>query len=446
MGTKIVVDGKSVELGMTQQDIDASVDAKIGDLNAILDAINNGSSPANLRDITVVVDPEEAGTAVGGGYATDGVTMALSANLAEGYKIDHWEKNNQVITASDRYDMTVDGNAVVTAVATQKEYVLGRDWRLISLGDGSKRYDCRRIAYGNGIYVMTVYNSDICLYSKDGINWTERSLTITGGWFSVIYVNGVFIMTNHSSGGLWLKSFNGLSWTTVASPTGTSYSTVYEHNGTAYFMPTAANVDKALTTSDGITWREITLPSSVGRWMSSAECNGRRICVNTTHASNPEYIYTDDGGETWHTASFPKLGNYRTIASFQNKFIVFLFDGGSAMVSEDGLTWSDIELPMSLGIGIAVSCNGTLTVIPNAINNAQLYKTADLENWTRYVIPNGKLPGIQYAGYAFENISMVPINENALLVSYSTDDPIPDIPTVAATNSLSLDDEEEVIE
>jgi hypothetical protein len=76
------------------------------------------------------------------------------------------------------------------------------------------------VAYGNGIFVAVVYNSNIAAYSYDGINWTAITLPYsrrwnikyTGGRFFVIDVGSSF--TNESA-----YSDNGITWVAAKFPT-----------------------------------------------------------------------------------------------------------------------------------------------------------------------------------------------------------------------------------
>lgn len=450
MKKRIVVNGQSVDLNVDQEEVNTAVDVKIGDLNAILDAINNGSSPSNLRDVTVALEPSEAGTVRGAGYATDGVVMSLSADLAEGYKVDHWEKNGQVITASEQYDLTVDGNAAVTAVATQKQYVLGRDWRLVPLGDGTKKYNCRRVAYGNGVYIMAVYNSNVCLRSRDGATWEERLLPITGSWYNIVFVNGKFILDNRATGEKWLTTQNGEYWSQIAPPNDTvaiASNVAYVENGNAYFVSSSSSVPFVYATTDGQTWRTVNYPQNGRAYYATAKLNGRRIMVHT-NSSSTEYLYSDDGGETWNTSNFPKLGNNLNIVVFQNKFVVVEAKGAYVLTSEDGLSWEDVSLPSGVLASAVVSSNGTLTTFGG--NYIKMYETSDLKTWTEYQVPNYSASSIYpiQTGEAFDTAAIVPASQtNCILVSYSTDDPLPTIPDVATTvNALGVENEEEVIE
>lgn len=450
MSAKIVIDGQTVDLSVSQEEIDAAVDAKVGDINAVLDAINNGSSqsPSNLRNITTAVQPEDAGTVTGGGYASDGVVMSLSANLAEGYSVDHWEKDGVAVSSDDRYDLTVDGDASVTAVATQYQYLFGRDWRFVPIGDGATKYNCRQVAYGHGVYVMAIYDStstDSYLYSLDGISWEIKQLPISGQWYALVYSNGIFIMENRSDKNKWLKSSDGLSWNQISVPIESAvFNVVYAKNGTAYFVSFTTSDTRVYATENGVAWRMIDLPLGQGSWMSTAELNGRRIVIASNSNAIATYLYTDDGGETWSIGTLPKLGNYRSVVTFQDKFVLISSDGNSMLLSEDGITWTDGDLPTNIPGFVRVVAGNRLSCLGSGNVIESVYETVDLSTWTSHDVPytNNRIRSVSL-GYSFDNIAIVPLNANAVLVSYSTNDPPPEIPTLAA-NTLSLDDEEEV--
>ena len=55
------------------------------------------------------------------------------------------------------------------------------------------------VTYGNGVFVAISYNSAIAATSPDGITWTQRTLPVSDKWYFVAYGGGVFVAVSSGS-------------------------------------------------------------------------------------------------------------------------------------------------------------------------------------------------------------------------------------------------------
>lgn len=74
------------------------------------------SVPDGLRTITLAADPPEGGTVSGGGVASDGMTVTVKAEAAEGYSSAGWQENGEDVSEEPEYTFPVQRNRELIAV------------------------------------------------------------------------------------------------------------------------------------------------------------------------------------------------------------------------------------------------------------------------------------------------------------------------------------------
>lgn len=85
-------------------------------LAAVIEAIPSGGTPEGLRTITVTAEPPEGGEVSGCGVVSDGITITLTADVAEGYNFSGWQENGKTISDDSSYTFTVTEDRMLTAV------------------------------------------------------------------------------------------------------------------------------------------------------------------------------------------------------------------------------------------------------------------------------------------------------------------------------------------
>lgn len=82
-------------------------------LPATIEAIPSG---AGMHTITVSADPPEGGSVSGGGMASDGMRVTISAVPAEGtYLFGKWTENGQDVSSDAEFTLSVTGDRALTA-------------------------------------------------------------------------------------------------------------------------------------------------------------------------------------------------------------------------------------------------------------------------------------------------------------------------------------------
>jgi hypothetical protein len=130
------------------------------------------------------------------------------------------------------------------------------------------------IAYGNSTFVAITQGGSAAATSKNGIEWTSRTLPSINSWSSVTYGNGVFVLISGGVRGLSVvnstaaaTSVDGATWTARTLPVSQGWKSVIFGNGLFFAVgyPVAGATTSAATSPDGVTWTSRVMPSS-GFW------------------------------------------------------------------------------------------------------------------------------------------------------------------------------------
>lgn len=91
------------------------------DFPARIRAIETGGAlPADVRTITLTADPPDGGTVSGGGVASEGMTVTVKAETAEGYSSAGWRENGETVSEEPEYTFTVTADRELAAVFAAK--------------------------------------------------------------------------------------------------------------------------------------------------------------------------------------------------------------------------------------------------------------------------------------------------------------------------------------
>jgi hypothetical protein len=122
------------------------------------------------------------------------------------------------------------------------------------------------IAFGNGIFVMPCQNSTAPLYtstlltSTDGINWTTRSMPSAQVWSGIAFGNGVFVAVSSTAPSVCATSTDGINWTVRTTPFSSgSVAANISFAGSLFFSMMGSAV---ITSPDGVNWTTRTVPAT----------------------------------------------------------------------------------------------------------------------------------------------------------------------------------------
>ena len=128
-------------------------------------ALEMNRLPEGTHTINLQASDPEGGTVVGGGVASDGMTVTVNAEAADGYEFKGWQEDGETVSADIQYTFPVHGSRNLIAGFSMPQYEAGIDWWTASLPSPALWYG---ITYGGGKFVAVAYTT-IAAYSNDGI-------------------------------------------------------------------------------------------------------------------------------------------------------------------------------------------------------------------------------------------------------------------------------------
>lgn len=211
----------------------------------------------------------------------------------------------------------------------------------------------RDITFGNGIFVIVGDGSSYTSttgqvnYSSDGITWSRSnsSTAPTNAWQKVIYGGGVFVAT--SNNGVFMKSIDAITWTTVVVPNRYWTSIAYGNGKFVAISSTLGTIGQVIASPDGSIWTSQNT-SSDQAWSDIAYGNNMYIAVGGSGSiSSPDAV-------TWGPFTG---GAYVFIACGNGKFVTVSNSGGYASKhSADGSIWTlDSTWPTTMNPSSALS-------------------------------------------------------------------------------------------
>ena len=74
------------------------------------------------------------------------------------------------------------------------------------------------VVYGNGKFVAVARGGDsnLVMYSTDGINWTGAQPSSNASWTSVIYADGKFVAVAEGGTNRAMYSTDGINWSSAS--------------------------------------------------------------------------------------------------------------------------------------------------------------------------------------------------------------------------------------
>ena len=204
---------------------------------------------------------------------------------------------NSVAFGAGRYVAVGDRGAIFSSSD-------GVTW---SRKDSKTTRNLRSVIYGNNLFVA-VGNGNIIRTSQNGEEWAERRYVGEGELLlSAVYADGQFVIV----GARGIRDTNG------------------KLTGTRGVIVTSAN---------GITWNERSLPRTVPLLRSITHAGGKFVA-----AGNDETIVTSSDGITWsrtHPASSSSTANHLWEVIPAAGGFVAVGTNGVVLTSNDGTTWS----------------------------------------------------------------------------------------------------------
>jgi len=193
------------------------------------------------------------------------------------------------------------------------------------------------IAWNGAVYcaIIRFTTTNVCATSTDGVTWNSRTLPVSQWWYSIAWDGSVFCISGF--GTTFATSPDGITWTSRTVPLSGAWWGIAGNSGT--FVACATNAGVGLISQDsGVTWETFAYPTS--QWLRRVRYfNNAFYAVGDTSAS----IQTSSDGITWDEISIPgTAGNISTDDIYGNSSsLVIVGDGADYNVGirQAGITY-----------------------------------------------------------------------------------------------------------
>lgn len=217
------------------------------------------SALGKVCTISISANDDELGVVSGGGSASIGTEIVLSANPKTDADFVGWKENGEIVSVDNRYKFTVEKDRVLVGEFVYRLAGLGVNWKLTG---NIPSYDWKNILASDDKFILFPNSSS---YSPIYITLADVDrgysfVTGASGYSNQsVYGNGIYLSFHYNADNeYYVRSTDGITWTTVVKPsewTGKAYPEAIIHDGKKFIA--AFNVSSTCTlleSTDGITW------------------------------------------------------------------------------------------------------------------------------------------------------------------------------------------------
>jgi hypothetical protein len=241
------------------------------------------------------------------------------------------------------------------------------------------------ISYSNSTYVAVAYNSANYDTSSDGISWSDNSYNISHPnnlFTKTLYGNNKYLVFANSSTGFY--SNDATSWNSFIVPNANWSIAAY---GNGIYVAVVPNSSTFVTSTDGVTWTQRTLPVS-RNWTDMIYGGNQFILVATTTTTT---LYSSDG-INWNTATLPTSKGWKSVAYGNGIYVILANNSSTTVYSNDGINWNT---GMGLGSTVTDMAFGNNNFV--AVENGTIVATStDGITWTQRSISNNNWGAIVF--------------------------------------------------
>lgn len=397
-------EGKAkIASAVTAKGVETAADASFDTMQANILAIPAGGLPEDVCTIDVQASDPAGGTVSGGGVASAGMTVTVSAEQSSSHIFNGWKENGSKVSDNNNYTFPVSVNRVLVADFAIPTHVAGVDWDEVILPTTAK---WEKICFGNGKFVIISTDGNSSLCSSDGENWQSSTLPLSQGWSGVTFGNELFIAVGNgraTTGSITdsnkaAKSVNGTTWSSITMPTSAKWTNIV-HGNDRFVAIAGVNGNKTAWSEDGTSWTLGTLPS-YAYWIGLAYGNG--VFVATASISNK--VAWSTNGQTWTASTLPFNGKWADVTYGNGIFVAVAGTDASQIAwSEDGKTWAASSLPQELRLSSIAYGEGKFVGIASSSsiagwsNDGEIWEISSLPisiYWTDVAFGNEKFIGI----------------------------------------------------
>ena len=338
---------KSSYNGYLYPKLELELDDNCNGLSIINESDNNREFKINYfdRQVTDTANNEQL-------YDT---TIAKEASVSSD-DVDYMSWIAYTLPTSNYYGQIIYGGDIIVALPVSSNIALyseddGNTWQETTLPESGEWRGC----YGeNGfVAICTTPDTAIATYSQTGktCNINPIELPITQNWGDVFWVETEGFMPNQyvaiakGESSIAAVSTSGWAWTSVTLPVSQDWKCVFGGNDKVFAVGGNSNI--ALESSDCIHWREIQLPVNAAWTSGCYGSNGFIIVCDSLYGSGDKkpIALTSEDGDTWTTIELP-IGEWSDVVYGENGYVAVA--GRSYAQSYDNVTYRTTTLPASV--------------------------------------------------------------------------------------------------
>ena len=429
-----------------------------GAIVSTVETRNGGMYQVRLTDPGDSTGPGGVGYVTSGNVAQGGNTTQITIAAADSALSTAYVGMHIFITAGTGsgqygYIQTYNNGSKIATVRKESDGTAGWDHvipgtPIVASLDLTTVYEITpRVTFSDPGYTKTVRslsaarNWDGAVYGNGYASYTGISATGGAGsssTYNVVRINGTYTVTINSPGFDFVVGnvltivgtavggaapTNNISITVSAIDSTDGSITAITTTGTAIaaaYVAVGDSTDKAGYSLDGITWSEVTLPST-GDWQSIAYGVFSNVSRYVAIVRNGTIAAYSIDGVNWSSSSIGEGGDWVGIAYGNAKFVAISeSDSGTtsrAVSSDGGLTWSVGSV--ATGAKAIAFGNGRFVIVEGNFSNSVAWST-DGVTWTVTTLPaNTDSTESNWYDIAFGNNRFVAIADNATMVAYS---------------------------
>jgi hypothetical protein len=231
--------------------------------------------------------------------------------------------------------------------------------------------------YANGKYMFVGLNNTQAITSTDGNIWNTITLpSATSQRYSIAYGNGIYVCLADTNN--IIISFDGITWS-IISVLSRGWNQLSFGNGVFVMMAEYSGSLQCATSSDGINWNYQTLTALISQSaQNSIYANG--LFIFPLFAQAIAMISPD--GVSWTEITLPISGQWRNIKFGNGIFVMTQASSSVYLTSIDGINWTTRSFAISLSgeVGALVFGNGIFVYV--RYNQPNYVTSDDGINWT----------------------------------------------------------------
>jgi len=362
---------------------DVAVTATATEIN-VLDGITSSTAELNILDGATLSTTEL--------NYVDGVTSAIQTQLNAKQAIVSGVSDTEIgyldgVTSSIQTQLneklstsggTVNGNLTVGNVTSQvNKYIAVSGDKVVTSDDAItwssvSSANAMAIAFGQGRVVGVGQGSNgVISYSSDGNTWTVANTPISGLWNDIAYGNGKFIAIGELNSRA-VQSSDGITWTELTIPNiGANRQKIFT-DGAGKWVVASTDNTFAYSTNNGTSWSTATLSPRI-----------------TDGVFGNGYFYARSGDFIKRTQDFTNWTN--STFAIQNAYGGILFDGTKVIALETngatypkiwtttGTEWVEDWPATNMGPTYSASYFGGKYL---ASGDDKVYYSSDAKSWT----------------------------------------------------------------